>query len=49
MPLSYLGRPVTSALQLLSAFRVTVWPLDRVTVMEDGRMPSWSSLSSQTL
>ena len=35
-----MGRPETVAVQALSSFRVTTVPLDSVTVMNDGRMPS---------
>ena len=48
-PLSLTGRLWMVAVQSLSAFSTTDWPLLRVTVREAGRLPSWLSASSQFL
>ena len=49
MPFAYLGRPVIVSVQPLSAFNVTALPLESATTSDSGRMPSWFSLSFQTL
>ena len=43
-----MGRLSTVAFQPLASFRVTFLPLDSVTSMNFGRLPSWLSASFQT-